>query len=377
MVEDIEKLFKNIGIVNHSKSNSYNKMLIRIKDSAFSVKSIVKIIEHINWMKSMKLCNRKLKIIIDSEIVEDEATIMLFETIVYYFIKKYNNIISYRSSFLQNKLSFELFKNSMLYKYNGINVSPESFVKEYEKYQTINENHMRILCDKNIANTDRLYLSEKFTDISYFIRNLIGDEEYANDLAEVIIEILGNFLEHSNGTCIMNINILSSTQQKFNYIDVATLNIDDVHFGNGIIEYMKDTDNKEYTLNNKIILDAFETHKNYFDQEYTIEEFAMVSAFQKKVSTRKKTNYTGGTGLTKLIQALIDKSNAHYCYAFSGKTTIFFIKDFLKLTEEGYIGFNSNNDYFNSIPDKKAVKRQSFNLNSNIYNLQFIVKENE
>ena len=54
-----------------------------------------------------------------------------------------------------------------------------------------------------------------------------------------------------------------------------------------------------------------------------------------------------------------------------------FIKEFLKLNEEGLIGFNEENNYKEMPPNKKVVSVNKYDMNINIYNLQFVLKENE
>ena len=108
-----------------------------------------------------------------------------------------------------------------------------------------------------------------------------------------------------------------------------------------------------------------------------LKKFCIVSAFQKYVTTRKDSLNSGGTGLTTLIKALIDKSDAHYCYAISGNTMIKFIKKYLNLTEDGLIGFNEKNNYICNIPSKESISKTTYDINANIYNLQFILKEDK
>ena len=123
-------------------------------------------------------------------------------------------------------------------------------------------------------------------------------------------------------------------------------------------------------------MEAYENQKKFFGDKYNINSFAMISAFQKYVTTRKMSKNTGGTGLTTLINALIEKSTHNACYAISGNTNLIFKKEFLTLNNEGLIGFNEKNNYIEMIPDEKVVNVNKYDMNVNIYNLQFILKEN-
>lgn len=376
-MEKIDKIFTNVKPINHSGNSGSGKNILRIKDKNFSIDSIYKILEHMNWVIDKKMTNLKFKIIIESEFINDEPTLMLFEAIIYYMISKYYLNLSYRFEIRMNVIGYELFKNSLLYKYNNKNIDRESYIKEYEKNITIDNTHYRKRCINSLENKKGKFLSITMGDIEAFLKNLNINEEYAGDIAEVISEIIGNALEHSNGDCLVNINVLKNDEKKYKYIDIALLDIDEINYGTGIKNYIESNNYNEYNEKNKVVLEAYKIHKKYFDNKYDLEAFSIISAFQKYVTTRKESLYTGGTGLTKLIRALIDKSDAHYCYAISGNTMLKFIRKYLVLTDEGLIGFNENNNYKENIPSKESVIKTKYNINANIYNLQFIFKERE
>ena len=376
-MEKIDKIFTNVQAINHSGNSGSGKNILRIKDRNFSIDSIYKILEHIKWLIDKKIINLKFKIIIESNGINDELSLLFFEAIIYHMINKYNLNISYRFEIKTNLLGYELFKNSLLYKYNNKIINKGEYIKLYEKNLIIDNAHYRKRCINSEENKKGKFLSIIAGDIRNFLKNLDINKDYAGDIAEVITEIVGNALEHSNGDCILNINVLKHDEKKYKYIDIALLDIDEINFGTGIKKYMESNNYEEYNEKNKIVLEAYEQHKKFFNNEYDIDSFSMVSAFQKYVTTRKESLFTGGTGLTKLISALIDKSDAHYCYAISGNTMIKFIKKYLVLTDEGLIGFNENNNYKEEIPSKESVLKTKYDINANMYNLQFIFKERE
>lgn len=212
-------------------------------------------------------------------------------------------------------------------------------------------------------------------EIDSFLKLFEFDDDYRNNLSEVIVEIVDNALKHSKGDCILCINVLKSEKYKYQYADVATVTIDDIFVGKEIIEYINKKDKSEYSNKNKVVMEAYNNQKEFFNESYGIEAFAMVSAFQKYVTTRKLSGNTGGTGLTTLIKALEEKSNDTYCYTTSGKTNIYFKKDFIKLDKYGLVGFNKENNYIEKIPDKEIVRVNNYDMNVNAYNLQFILQD--
>lgn len=371
----LEKLFDKVVSTNHSISSSYVNNKIRIKDNYFSIKSIYKIAQHFKWMKeNMSIC--ETKIIIDSDFIVDQAILTLMESIIYFVINEWKFKVTYRFSIKENVLGYQIFKKSILFKYNNKKIIIDDYNKEYNKKTAINVDHFRKVCENNEENRKGNFISITMDEVDTFLKCFEFDDEYRNELAEVIVEIVDNALKHSNGDCILNLNVLKNDYHKYKYVDVAVVVIDDIFIGKEIVEYIKKEDKSEYSEKNKIVLEAYENHKKFFGEKYNINSFAMISAFQKYVTTRKLSKNTGGTGLTTLINALIEKSTLNFCYAISGNTNLIFKKEFLNLNDEGLVGFNEKNNYKEMIPDQKVVSINQYDMNVNIYNLQFILKEN-
>lgn len=372
----IEKMFEKISSTNYSIGSSYVNNKIRIKDKCFSIKSIYKIAEHFKWMKeNMTTCNTK--IIIDSDYIADQAILTLMESIIYFVINKWKFKITYRFSIKENVLGYQIFKQSILFKYNNKKIIIEEYNREYNKRITIKGDHFRKVCENIEENRKGEFISVTMDEIDIFLKCFEFDDEYRNELAEVIVEIVDNALKHSNGDCILNLNVLKNNYQNYKYVDVTAVVIDDIFIGKEIVEYIRKDDKSEYSEKNKIVLEAYENHKKFFGDNYNINSFAMISAFQKYVTTRKMSKNTGGTGLTTLINALIEKSTHNFCYAISGNTNLIFKKEFLNLNENGLIGFNEDNNYIEMIPNEKVVSINKYDMNVNIYNLQFILKEDK
>ena len=370
----IEKIFEKVSSKNHS-INGYINNKIRIKDNMFSIKSIYKIVEHLKWMRE-EMHIFETKILIDSDYISDQAILTLMETIIYFVINEWNFKITYRFSIKENVLGYQIFKKSILFKYNNRKIVVEDYNFEYNKEITIEGDHFRKLCKNTEENRKGKFISITMDEIDIFLKCFELDNEYRNELAEVIVEIIDNALKHSEGDCILNLNLVKNDYHKYKYVDVAVVVIDDIFIGKEIIEYINKKDKSEYSEKNEIVLKAYENHKKSFNEKYNMNSFAMVSAFQKYVTTRKMSMNTGGTGLTTLINALIEKSTYNFCYAISGNTNLIFKKEFLNLNEEGLIGFNEENNYIEIIPNENVVSINKYDMNVNIYNLQFILKEN-
>ena len=368
-MDKVELLFENVNSKNHSVGGCYIDNKLKIKEQHFSIKSVYKIIEHIKWI-SQNVKSANIKILINSESIVDQVVILIFESVIYYTLKVLQINIRYRFELDKNTIGYMFYKNSLLYKYNNCKIEKAKYIRDYEKNCIIYKNHYRKRC---IPSEDKKILSITMDEVASFFKNLYVEEEYSDDLSEVIIEIIGNAVEHSGSSCICNINVLSCVKEKI--IDIAIVDYSKIYFGTGIENYLKSEEKYLYNERNKIVLDAYSIHKEFFSDKYNSNDFFMLSAFQKNVSSRKDSPNSGGTGLTTLIKALIDKSIANFCYACSGETVLLFKKDFLELTQDGLIGFNEKNDYINEIPSSKIIARNLYNINVNAYNLQFIFKE--
>lgn len=370
----IEKIFDKVIPKNHS-INSFVNNKMRIKDETFSIKSIYKIVEHLKWMYTEKK-TLETKIIIDSKYISDQAILNLMESILYFVINEWEFHVTYRFTINENFLGYQVFKNSILFKFNNTKISINKYNNEYNKKIVIDKNHFRKICENTEENRKGTFISITMDEIDIFLKYFELNNEYRHELSEVIVEIVDNALKHSKGDCILTLNVLDNTNNNYKYVDVAIVVIDDIYIGKHIIDYIENKDKSEYSEKNNIVMEAYNKHKKYFDDEYNINSFAMISAFQKYVTTRKMANNSGGTGLTTLIEALINKSTHNFCYTISGGTNLIFKKEFLHLNNKGMIGFNETNDYINAIPNSNIVSINKYDMNVNIYNLQFILKEN-
>lgn len=100
----------------------------------------------------------------------------------------------------------------------------------------------------------------------------------------------------------------------------------------------------------------------------------MITAFQNHVTTRDIKSGSGGTGLTRLIQNIIGKSKDDYSYTLSGRNILFFKDKYLNISKDKFIGFNEENDYFNSMPDLDVVNKSALYIPGTVHNL-LLIKE--
>ena len=56
----------------------------------------------------------------------------------------------------------------------------------------------------------------------------------------------------------------------------------------------------------------------------------------------------------------------------SGNNHLLFDKNYLKVNEDGTIGFNKSNSYYNDIPDFHIFNKNAYLFKGNIYNFVFV-----
>ena len=252
----------------------------------------------------------------------------------------------------------------------------EKFIKVFE--YKIYKNHFRkLLKYEDYQGTDKL--SKLYDDITYFQRNLNIPPEYFDEISEVIVELLGNAIEHSKSDCLVDLDIsrdyVNSKQEPVLGINLVIINFSDTLLGNDIQTKIKTIDFKNKKISEKYIKvnEALENHKEFFDENYDEEDFFNITTFQDRISGRKEYLQTGGTGLTKLIESLEDKSCDHACYVFSGSRILVFEKQYLTY-KDNWIGFNKENDFISTKPSSDIFQRSDFFMPGTAYNLNFIVK---
>lgn len=383
-MDNLDLLFKN----NDGKYRNYqirnNKIIFTFNDETLNGNTIKNVILSINlYLK--KYINIHIPIIFNFSNKElkiaDKLSYILLECICYYIIEEYHislrliihpktdiltqGIISSPLSLLTSK------KNENIKKY------PQKFKKEI-----YNSHYRKIISGKDKKETN--YLGITYTEIDSFLKFFNIDPDYRNDISEVITELIGNACEHANSNCLIDIDVTSDYKKSEegknldgNYygVNIIILNFSDTLLSDALKDKIFNSTN----LNNRYlrIKNAYDYHKNFFDDNYDETDFFNISVFQNKISGRINNSQSGGTGLTLLIKSLQDKSDSNKCYLISGDKAIFFHNNLLDYTQEDWIGFNESHQYFNDIPSITSIGRCYIFLPGTGYNLNFVMKRED
>ncbi len=270
----------------------------------------------------------------------------------------------------------------------GINSSPlmllttgrDDHIKRFKssfKFEIYEKHYRRFITEANFSKND--YLSKIMDDIAIFQNRFNVNHSCREEIAEVIVELIGNAAEHGNKNCLIDFDIATPYKKPGSDHDYIGINIAIVGFSNNLLGT---------ALRNKIssgesngsrfeqVRKAYTNHKSFFDEYYCEEDFLNITAFQHKISGRHDRT-TGGTGLTKLIQSLETRSEAHMCYVSSGKRSLTFSPEYLKYNDDNWIGFNQENDYFETKPDSSLLSPNVFVFPGTAYNLNFVLQKED
>ncbi len=382
-MKNVELLLNPIFVKKTKKETYIIKNAIKTKGGSSLLNGVAftKIVNELNHILLAETTdNTRIEFKFGKTFFRDKATYVLLESILYLLLRDYKFKIMLDIFPKLDGLYRGNVKKSLLFKYGDKKIiDPEAFIKDYKNNFSIN-NYRKILRYKNDANKDGETLSTFHSDLEFFLTNHILDEEYRENLSEAIIELVTNSFEHGETDCLIDIHIedvFKDKGSKENYlsIDLVVVNFSSKLLGDGIKCKLENNGFNNSPNVKKILEEALESHQKYFSVGYTLEDFCNCASFQWRVSSRRgSSDLTGGTGLTTFIENLINTSENVYCYVYSGNRIINF-KNVKVDPKTRLVGFNRNNDFLKSIPDKDSLDKSQFWLNGTLYNLNFIKKK--
>lgn len=311
-------------------------------------------------------------IVLECECFEDKLTYILVECICNSLVEAGYNIQ------LKAKPRTDIFTHGIASSPLGLLASGkrkhvEKFGEKFEK--EIYGTHYRGI----LHHDDKITaLSVLMGDIATFQIPSGIKEDDRDKLSDVIVELVGNSYEHAHADCLCDIDISTeytkkgeSSQRRYHGINIAIVDFSSKLFGTDLKYKVQ---NEELPMRYQEVSKALSVHKKYFNAEYTEEDFYNIAAFQHKISGRRDTSAAGGTGLTKLIQSLEEKSDAYMCYFQSGRRQLHFRHDYMHYNNQQWIGFNETNDFLNTPPNFNLFKRSRINIPGTAYNLTFVME---
>lgn len=358
------------------------KFIFECKDKIFSGDTILKVINFVNTLQ-IKYRNVKAPLIFSfgQVTIADKLSYILFECICYFVIKEYHQKIILYIDPVDQIDTTGIFSSSLPLLSDVLGKNMDKFIHCFE--MEIYRNHFRRLI-KGEEKEKTNYLGNLLQELDTFLKFFNIIEENRDEITEVIAELVGNACEHGHTDCLLDIDIadnysksVENIPQKGNFygINIAIVNFSNILLGDGINEKIKnDNLNEERYIDLKR---AYNFHKSLFTKDYSHVDFCNISSLQDKISGRPNYILSGGTGLTKLIHSLQEKSDMNSCYVISGDRCVRFVKDLINYDKNNWLGFNKQMDFFSAIPDKEVITGCYIYLPGTAYNLNFIMKREE
>ena len=375
---------KNLESFIKKNCSNRNRGRFRLEDAIFhcdidgryfdetSLKKVIGFVEKVNIIA--KYAKVSVCINIDCKWFKDKLSILVLECICYYLV-----------TVREYKVKVNLTSQINIWT-EGIKSSPLMLLDSYEQKSV--QKYMKRFCFeiyhrhyRRLIKVDDFplnSLSMFMTEIDSFLNVLGVSEKYRDKVSEVAVELIGNATEHGETDCLIDIDV-TNAYKKINSdklycgVNVAVINFSEKLVGEAIRKKMMVNENQEGRY--KELLSAYIHHKCFFNDKYTQEDFFNIAAFQHKISGREHNISTGGTGLTNLILALEELSDTHICYMVSGDRAIELRKEYIRLNENKWIGFNREGDFLNACPDPEVLINYGLIIPGVAYNLNFAVEK--
>lgn len=305
----------------------------------------------------------------------DKLTVILLECIVFSIIYDYGHLVTVNFSAKLNIRTGCANYTPLLNLQYGAKRCPQ-FQQQFMSDMSLN--HYRTIVKQGSSKSDRL--SVITTDLCMFLSHSSIKEDYGDNLAEVISELITNADEHNEADCLVDIDITSihkkpGSDDSYIGVNVAIASFSNVAFEKGIKEKINNGvfESSRYFT----VLDALANHRSFFCEDYTEDDFFRIAAFQNKISGRKNSSTTGGTGLTTLLKSLEEMSDSAICYFLSSGRALFFNRAYLEYDRDGWVGFNKEKDFINHPPETGILRNSPLIIPGTAYNLNYVYKLEE
>ena len=328
----------------------------------------------------------------DILVFSDDLTVSMTEYVVYYYYVKYgiNCCITHgergRDS-IQLGLSIKEKKiqNGFYYGEAGRGFFRDSFLAFRDNLDIIiseedffarNESSNRF---KKVVGEGPWDSSVAISECSTFLSNAKVSKKAIDAVADVIGELAPNAIEHGKTNCMIDVCYERSTSPKGK--DYTSISLVVFDFSEKLL--WSDLYNKIFVNSGEItqkrqridtVRKAWTEHRKYFSKEYSEEDFYNLMAFQK-ISGRAGDRYDGGLGISTLVEKVRRYSDEDECYALSGNGAMHLQRELTIPDSDGFIAFNSEQQFIYKIPDKDGVLKSKFFMPGVAYNMIFYFEE--
>lgn len=378
-MRDVELLLEYNKRFSHNhrpKMNTKLCFVFKNREKEINAISIRRIIDFVNTIKKYyPLIRCRIHFDLGKIVFRDKITCTILESICYILIEKFHYVVRVSYEILPSIESEGGRTSPLLLLKDGKQGSCDKYIKRFCDF--LYKNHYRKVVP---STTNGPMLCFEIGNIESFLNFGGVGRNYAKELSKVIVELIGNANEHTDGDCLVDIDIANNyynceSHRKAVGVNVAVINFSPVKLGDSVRNRLfEDPKLPEPYLK---VREAYNFHKQFFSEDYTEEDFFNVASFQHRISGDMRKTHTGGTGLTQLLHSLENYAEAHKCYFLSGQRGLRFLQDEIITTGNQGVGFNKENDFFCHIPSIDAIANSIITIPGTAYNLTFIFPESE
>ncbi len=303
----------------------------------------------------------------------DKLVYILMEVMIYELLSNYPLEIEIRMLDRELNINTYGFLESPLGKFICSN-DRNKFLRQFQR-MVGGHNFRRIISIEEDGMEGSSILS---SEVKTFLTVFSMDEEHRNNIALAIGELVDNVYDHAKSDCLIDIDITEpdfkrsdeESDRHYYSINVVVLNFSQKCLFEDIKSKFQNRMYEPHERYDKVQQIAKE-HQKYFCKNYILDDFYTLVSFQKGISGRANETRTGGTGLSNFICEIATKSEEDSCYMMTGWNGIFFRKRLLHYNEDGWIGFNTENDFHKKPDDDVFFHTKTF-LPGTAYNFLLV-----
>lgn len=375
-------------IYNHIKEKKFCKVnkdkpiWININSENFTSETLLYILERMKYLKKYKFLPLQINLSLGTVFFTDKITYIMLDMLIYDLYKTTNFTLYMEIDVDCTRVMHNGFQGTALFKStvrnNGV-LSKKYFIEEYEKSVQIEPNIYKRYYKRDQCETEIQLPSIIATDMYTILSQHYDDDDWIDDIGEVVAELIDNTLAHTNSDCFLDVDICDvhdKDDYSYKVLTIAVINFSHDRIFDKIKENIKE---EKYLKSDDLyskVYSAYEKHKTFLSDSYTEDDFFHVTAFQRGVTSRNIASGDSGTGLTTLIRNITGKTVETFSYALSGENIIFFNEDYLDVLEHGFIGFNKERDYINYPPAEEVINKSSVYIPGTIFQLSLVRKNN-
>lgn len=379
-MKNVELLFKNVE--ERRVDIKKNKIIISLEHKSINSKTLLYLARDFKFLLNYKFCKKEIYIKFGDTKFQDKITYLILDSMLYYILKNTQFSLNVGINVDLKNVHNMGFVGTALYNClkDGYSINKDKFIVEYEKGFSGNYKvYRRFLTSEKLKESNK-WPSIVFSEVAAILKECLEDQEWIDSISETVSELICNVSSHTDGDCFIHIDKSEDManekngDEKYTSINIAVINFSENRLFDKIKENIKKNKFRDSDpLYNKIY-GAYNTHKKLFNDEYKEDDFFFITAFQNHVTTRNVNRGNSGTGLTNLIETIIGKTDKDYSYVLSGENIVFFKPEYLALTDERFVGFNEQNNYFDCRPSKEIINRSNLYIPGSIYHL-LLIKE--